>query len=98
MDYNKEISASPRLCGSGLLFQPQNAPVNAVTQQRDIEVDKQAHFPTTQAQVGKGCRRQVVDSLELYNHRVRNNQVHAVSTIPTTREIVSVWFATVTEP
>jgi hypothetical protein len=26
-------------------------------------------------------RRQVVDSLELYNHRVRNNQVHAVSTI-----------------
>ena len=37
-------------------FQPQNAPVNAVTRDFDIEVDEQIHFPTTQPQVGKQLR------------------------------------------
>jgi hypothetical protein len=68
-----------------LLFQPENAPANAITQQPDIEVDEQPTFPTTQPQVSKKLRimnrRQAIDSLQLYNHRVRNNQVHAISTI-----------------
>ena len=62
-----------------LLFQPQNAPMNTVAEQRDIEIDQKAHFPTTQRQAGKKLRvmnrRQVVDSLELYYDGVRNNQV-----------------------
>ncbi len=65
----REVSASLRFgeeLSVLLLFQPQNAPVNAVTQQRDIEVDRQARFPTTQAQTGKKLRvmnrRQAVES------------------------------------
>src|SRR5258706_507873 len=50
-----------------------------------LEVDQQAHFPTTQPQVSKKLRvmnrLQADDSLQLDNHRVRNNQVHAISTI-----------------
>ena len=82
-----------RLCASAvraparvlLLFQPENAPINSVTQQRDVEVDQKAQLPTAQAQVSKKLRvmnrRQVIDGLELYYDRFGNNQVHAVPTI-----------------
>src|SRR5437773_4325847 len=50
-----------------------------------LKLIRQAHFPTTQPQVSKKVRimnrRQSVDSLQPDNHRVRNNQVHAISTI-----------------
>src|SRR6266852_4052827 len=50
-----------------------------------LKLISRPNFPTTQPQVSKKLRimnrRQAVDSLQLYNHRVRNNQVHAISTI-----------------
>ena len=68
-----------------LLFQPENAPMNSVTQQRDVEVDQKAQLPTAQAQIGKKLRvmnrRQAIDGLELYHDRFGNDQVHAIPTI-----------------
>ncbi len=59
--------------------------MNSVTLQRDIEVDQKAQIPTTREQVGKKVcvmkRRQAIDGLKLYHHRLGNNQVHAMATI-----------------
>ena len=59
--------------------------MNSVTLQRDIEVDQKAQIPTTREQVGKKLRvmkrRQAIDGLKLYHHRLGNNQVHAMATI-----------------
>jgi hypothetical protein len=83
---NSRVSrkAAP-VCKSLLLFQPENAPMHSVTQQRDVEVDQKAQLPTAQAQVRKKLRvmnrRQVIDGLELYYDRIGNNQVHAIPTI-----------------
>ena len=50
--------------------------MNSVTLQRDIEVDQKAQIPTTREQVGKKLRvmkrRQAIDGLKLYHHRLGN--------------------------
>ena len=79
------VSAVRVSCCGLLLFQSQNAPMNSVTKQGDIEVDQKTQLPTTQPQVGKKLcvmnRRQMIDGFKLHHHRLGNNQVHAIPTI-----------------